>query len=410
MPSPTKRPVDTQRADSSAALTALHELIANDASGLSEKLQEHRLKLFPPKAEKTLRRFSSTETAKIIGVADSYLRQLTLEGKGPTPHTTAHGRRSYTFADIRALREFLDEGGKGDRRYLPQRKDDQHLQVICVANFKGGSAKTTTAAHLAQYLALRGYRVLAVDLDPQASLTALHGYQPEFDVGPDETLYGAIKYTEGRRAIRDVIKSTYFPGLDLIPGNIELMEFEHESPVALAEKKAGSSMFFSRVSQALAEVKDDYDIVIIDCPPQLGFLTLSALCAATALLVTVHPQMLDIMSMCQFLLMTSELLSVVAKAGGNMQYDWMRYLVTRHEPTDAPQSQMVAFMRSLFGERVLLNAMVKSTAISDAAITKQTLYEVTRDQFTRSTYDRALESMNQVNAEIERLVEQAWES
>lgn len=400
--------MDTRLADLTASVTMLHDVIAGDATGLSEKLQEHRLKLFPPKAQKTLRRFSSTETAKIIGVADSYLRQLTLEGKGPAPETTAHGRRSYSFGDIRALREFLDEAGKGERRYLPRRKGDEHLQIICVANFKGGSAKTTTSAHLAQYFALRGYRVLAVDLDPQASLTALHGYQPEFDLGPDETLYGAIKYREERRPTADVIKETYFPGLHLIPGNIELMEFEHESPVALSERKTDSPMFFSRVSQSLAEVADRYDIVILDCPPQLGFLTLSALCASTALLVTVHPEMLDIMSMCQFLLMTSELLGVVANAGADMQYDWMRYLVTRYEPTDGPQTQMVAFMRSLFGERVLTNAMVKSTAISDASITKQTLYEVTRDQFTRSTYDRALESMNQVNAEIEGLIEQAW--
>jgi chromosome partitioning protein len=409
MPSPKQTIVETTQAIPVAEM-AVHDLIAMDASVLSERLQEHRLKLFPPSAQKTLRRFSSTETAKIIGVADSYLRQLTLDGKGPTPETTAHGRRSYSFADIRALREFLDEAGKGDRRYLPQRKAHQHLQTICVANFKGGSAKTTTAAHLSQYLALRGYRVLAIDLDPQASLTALHGYQPEFDVGPDETLYGAIKFSDDRRSMRDVIKKTYFPGLDLVPGNIELMEFEHESPAARAQGRDQSSMFYTRVSQAILEVEDDYDIVIIDCPPQLGFLTLSALCAATALLVTVHPQMLDIMSMCQFLLMTSELLRVVARIAGGMQYNWIRYLVTRHEPTDAPQSQMVAFMRSLFGERVLLNAMVKSTAISDAAITKQTLYEVTREQFTRSTYDRALESMNQVNAEIERLIEQAWEA
>jgi chromosome partitioning protein len=386
----------------------LHHLITSDATGLSQKLQELRLRLNPPNAQKTLRRFSSTETAKIIGVADSYLRQLSIDGKGPAPETTSHGRRSYSFADIRALREFLEEAGKGDRRYIPQRKEGQHLQVICVANFKGGSAKTTTAAHLSQYLALRGYRVLAVDLDPQASLTALHGYQPEFDVGADETLYGAIKFSEGRRPISEVIKKTYFAGLDLIPGNIELMEFEHESPIALAEKKEGSTTFFARVSEALAEVENDYDMVVIDCPPQLGFLTLSALCAATALLVTVHPEMLDIMSMCQFLLMTSDFLSVVAAAGGNMQYDWMRYLVTRYEPTDGPQTQMVTFMRSLFGERVLTSAMVKSTAISDASLTKQTIYEVTREQFTRSTYDRALESVNQVNEEIEGLIEQAW--
>lgn len=389
-------------------LSAIHDVIATDAQGLSAKLHAHRMKLFPPAARKRLRRFSSGEAAKLIGVNDGYLRQLSLEGKGPQPETSPSGRRSYSFEDIQALRTFLDEGGKSGRRYLPHRQTGEHLQVLAVVNFKGGSGKTTSAAHLSQFMALRGYRVLAIDLDPQASLSALHGYQPEFDVGDNETLYGAIRYDESRRELSEIIKTTYFPNLDLVPGNIELMEFEHESPKSLAEKRPGDALFFARVAQALASVQDRYDIVIIDCPPQLGFLTLSALCAATAVLITVHPQMLDVMSMCQFLLMTSDLLAVVARAGGDMEYDWMRYLVTRYEPSDGPQTQMVAFMRSLFGERVLTNQMVKSTAISDAGITKQTLYEVSREQFTRSTYDRALEALNLVNGEIEQLVRKAW--
>ncbi|PPD41758.1 MAG: plasmid partitioning protein RepA [Methylocystis sp.] len=383
-------------------------MIAGDAQQLSAKLLAHRKKLFPPEARKTLRRFSSGEAAKLIGINDGYLRQLSLDGKGPQPETSPTGRRSYSFEDIQALRVFLDEGGKAGRRYLPRRGKSEHLQVISVANFKGGSGKTTTAAHLAQYLALHGYRVLAIDLDPQASLSALHGYQPEFDIGENETLYGAIRYDSSRRELKEVIRRTYFPGLDIIPGNIELMEFEHESPKALAEKKQGDALFFARVAQALGSVADDYDVVVLDCPPQLGFLTLSALCAATAVLITVHPQMLDLMSMCQFLIMTSDLLSVVAKAGGNMEYDWMRYLVTRFEPTDGPQTQMVAFMRSIFGERVLTSSMVKSTAISDAGITKQTLYEVPREQFTRATYDRAVEALGAVNGEIEGLIRTAW--
>ena len=93
---------------------------------------------------------------------------------------------------------------------------------------------------------------------------------------------------------------------------------------------------------------------------------MSALCAATAVLVTVHPQMLDVMSMCQFLLMTSDLLGVVAECRREHEYDWMRYLVTRYEPGDGPQNQMVAFMRSMFGDHVLNYPMLKSTAISDA--------------------------------------------
>ena len=391
-----------------SSLSDIHEVIASDARQLSAKLLAHRKKLFPPEARKTLRRFSSGEAAKLIGINDGYLRQLSLDGKGPQPETSPTGRRSYSFEDIQALRLFLDEGGKAGRRYLPRRGNGEHLQVISVANFKGGSGKTTTAAHLAQYLALYGYRVLAIDLDPQASLSALHGYQPEFDIGENETLYGAIRYDSARRELKEIIRRTYFPGLDIIPGNIELMEFEHESPKALAEKKQGDALFFARVAQALGSVADDYDVVVLDCPPQLGFLTLSALCAATAVLITVHPQMLDLMSMCQFLIMTSDLLAVVAKAGGNMEYDWMRYLVTRFEPTDGPQTQMVAFMRSIFGERVLTSSMVKSTAISDAGITKQTLYEVSREQFTRATYDRAVEALAAVNGEIEGLIRTAW--
>ncbi|SDR63986.1 chromosome partitioning protein [Rhizobiales bacterium GAS113] len=393
---------------SDLAPNAIHDLIATDARELSAKLHAHRMKLFPPAARKSLRRFSSGEAAKLIGINDGYLRQLSLEGKGPQPETSPTGRRSYSFEDIQNLRAFLDESAKSGRRYRPHRVDREHLQVIGVVNFKGGSGKTTTAAHLAQYLALQGYRVLAVDLDPQASLSALHGYQPEFDVNENETLYGAIRYDDARRELSDVIRPTYFSGLDIIPGNIELMEFEHETPKALALRQSGDPLFFARVAQALATVEDLYDVVVIDCPPQLGFLTLSALCAATAILIPVHPQMLDVMSMCQFLIMTSDLLAVVAKAGGNMNYDWMRYLITRYEPGDGPQTQMVGFMRSLFGERILTNNMLKSTAISDAGITKQTLYEISRDQFTRSTYDRAMESLESVNGEIQSLLRAAW--
>jgi chromosome partitioning protein len=118
--------------------------------------------------------------------------------------------------------------------------------------------------------------------------------------------------------------------------------------------------------------------------------------------------MLDVASMNQFLFMTSDLLGVVREAGGELNFDFLRYLVTRFEPNDGPQTQIVGFMRSLFGERVLTAPMLKSTAVSDAGLTKQTLYEVGRENFTRTTYDRAQEAMNAVNAEIEKLVHDAW--
>lgn len=387
------------------AKASITQLIAGDGRALSNELQILRQTLFPPASEKTLRSFSSGEAARLIGIGDAYLRQLSLGGKGPQPDTTAGGRRAYTLDQINELRRVLDEGSKG-RRYLPHRVEGEYCQVLSVVNFKGGSGKTTTAAHLAQYLALKGYRVLALDLDPQASLTALHGYQPEFDIGPNATIYGAIRYDDERRPLEEVILRTYFTGLHLIPGNLELMEFEHDTPRALAERKGEA--FFARVAAALDTVKSQYDVIVIDCPPQLGFLTLGALCASTGLLITVHPQMLDVMSMCQFLLMTSDLLSVVEGAGARIDYDFLRYVATRYEPSDAPQTQIVAFVRSLFRERVLTHSMLKSTAVSDAGLSKQTLYEIGRENFNKATYDRALEALDAVNGEIEGLMRAAW--
>jgi len=283
------------------------------------------------------------------------------------------------------------------------------MQTVACVNFKGGSAKTTTCLYLAQFLAMSGFRVLAVDLDPQASLSAMLGLQPEFDLKEGDTIYGAIRYDGVRRPVRDCIRRTYFDGLDLIPGNLELMEFEHETPRALAlGSRLPGGMFFERVGNALAEIESDYDIVVVDCPPQLGYLTLGALCAATALLITIHPQMVDVASMSQFLLMASDLMAVVRKAGGDLRHDFIRYVITRHEPHDGPQSQVVALLRSLFGEEVLAASAWKSTAIADAGLTKQSLYELERGAIGRATYDRAIESLEAVNSEILGLILRTW--
>jgi chromosome partitioning protein len=375
---------------------------------ISDNLNMLRLEQYPPDAEKGLRSFSLAEVADYLGVTQNHIKKLHLEGKGPVPATTSSGRRTYTAAQMLELRQFLDKNGRTDfKRYVPHRRAGEPLQVISVVNFKGGSGKTTTTAHLAQYLALTGHRVLAIDLDPQASLTALHGIQPELDKNP--SLFEALRYDDERKSIKDVIQATNFPGLDIVPANLELQEYEYQTPLAASNRNSPEGrLFFTRISNALKEVEDRYDVIVIDCPPQLGYLTLTALTASTSVLITVHPQMLDIMSMSQFLLMLGGILQSIKGAGARVKLNWFRYLVTRYEPTDGPQAQMVGFMQAMFNKRMLQYQMLKSTAISDAGITKQTLYEVEKNQFTRSTYDRALECLNAVNGEITGLIHKAW--
>lgn len=383
----------------------IDDLIAKNAQALSGQLTTLMNRLFPPQSQKALRHFSGGEVARILGITDGYLRQMMIAGDIVEPEKGAAGRRQYTLQRIHEIREHL---GRGKAAYIRKRNDQEHLQVIAVTNFKGGSGKTTTSTHLAQYLVLHGYRVLAIDLDPQASMSSLLGCQPELDQSENQTLYGAIRYDEKQVPLGSIIRHTYFTGLDLVSGNLELMEFEHDTPRMLADKKNHDSLFFARVARAIATVEKDYDVVVIDCPPQLGFLTLSALCAATGIVITINSQMLDVASMAQFLTMAAGLLSVVRAAGADLNYDFLRYAITRFEPNDGPQAQVAAFLRNLFGDLVLTNTMLKTTAISDAGLLKQTLYEISRDQLNKQTYDRAMDSMDTLNAEIEMTIRKAW--
>lgn len=391
------------------ASTSAH--ITQRAEALSARLRAVGERAFPPTAQKTLRSFSSGEVAEIVGVSDGYLRQLSIDGLGPTPDLGNGGRRSYSLEQINELRQYLAGARpKEAARFFPRRRSGEKLQIITVANFKGGSAKTTTSLYLAQGLALQGYRVLAIDLDPQASLSAMFGYQPEFDVAENTTLYGAIRYDDQRVTMKDVIRPTYFTGISIVPGNLELMEFEHQTPRFMLQNRGRpEDLFFRRVAGAIAQVEDDFDVVVVDCPPQLGFLTMGALNAATGMIVTVHPQMVDVASMSQFLLMTSDLVSVIEEAGGRLDYDFLRFLVTRHDPRDVPEQEIVGLMRDVFGSDVMAATAWKSTAIANAGLTKQSLYELTRGAVGRSTYDRAMESITAVNQEVVALLNEVWQ-
>lgn len=384
--------------------------LTQQAETLSAQLQSLSASLFPPTSKKRLRSFSSGEVAKIVGVSDGYLRQLSIDGFGPMPEILHGGRRAYSAGQVLDLRKYLADTRPRDALdFLPVRRPGDKLQIVAVANFKGGSAKTTTALYLSQYLALKGQRVLAIDLDPQASLSSMFGYQPEFEIGENETIYGALRYDASRRPMAEVVRETYFDGISLVPGNLELMEFEHNTPQAMMQGGLrGNDVFFRRLSACIEQVSDEFDIVVIDCPPQLGYLTMGALNAATSLLVTIHPQMVDVASMSQFLLMTSDLMEVIEAAGGSLDYDFIRYVVTRHDPNDVPETQIVALLRNLFGDDVLRATAWKSTAIANAGLTKQSLYELDKGAVGRGAYDRALESVDAVNAEILELVRKVW--
>jgi chromosome partitioning protein len=379
--------------------------ISANATRLSDALNHHMRNSFQPESRKTLRKFHPAEVSELTGISMSNLRTRHQEGDFPEVETDSRGRRLYSAEEIDQIRRVMARTGRNGEAYLPGRRDGDGLQIISIVNFKGGSSKTTTAIHLAQRYALRGYRVLAVDMDPQASLTTMFGYRPEIEFAESGTVYDALKY-EDPVPLSQVVRKTYFHNLDLAPAGLLLSEYETETAYALQHKV--DPPFTQRLAIALDEIEANYDLVIIDCPPQLGFTTMTALLASTGLLITVVPSMLDVASMAQFLEMAGETVRTLEEATGPIDWSFLKYLVARFEPTDVPQSQMAGFLRSILLDQVLTTPMLKSTAISDAGMTQQTIYELEPSQVVKKTLDRILESVNGVADEFEKTIQQAW--
>lgn len=149
---------------------------------------------------------------------------------------------------------------------------------IAIANQKGGVGKTTTSINLAAGLAYLRKRVLLVDFDPQGNATQGLGYRVGLN---DSTVYDAILNDEVD--IRDCVKSLSKPPLHLLPANITLAGADLE----LAKIEEGRE---SLLKNELAKIEDNYDFIIIDCPPSLGLLNTNALSAADSVLIPVQSE------------------------------------------------------------------------------------------------------------------------
>lgn len=391
-------------------LPVLHSKLKADAALLSGALERMSKLFLAPKEEKTLRTFTSSEVADLLRVSDGYLRKSHFDNKIPEVEQGPGGKRQYTAEAILDIRKILAQTAKDPFQFLPGRREGDRLQIWSTVNFKGGSSKTTTTVTLAMRLALRGYRVLVVDADPQASLTTFFGYQPEIDFRHGGTLYDAIRYNDGeatRSSITSVLRKTYFPGLDLVPSGIMLSEFETETPTALS--RGEQPVFFNRIRDALRQVEDDYDLVLIDCPPQLGYVTMSAVCASTSLLMTITPERVDLASASQFLMMASGVMEVLHNNGAAGAYDNFAYLLTRFDTSISAQQDLAEWLRELLASSVIPTPFVKSSAVSEAGLSQRTIYEVDLSAVkNRKTYERALESAIGFANDIERLIQSAW--
>lgn len=401
---------------------------------------------FSPSEVKVLRPFSIWEISTFMFdvPADTLRKKLVEDPSLPQGVVEEEGRqRWFSLSEINELRRRVRFRGK---KLLPERPKGRALRVA-VSNFKGGVGKTVVAQHLANAAALDGYRVLVVDFDPQATLTHSMGL---VEVKEWNTVWGIMCRDLCREADRimetyddpadcpypasdelpkdvqeigtmraqDFIQSTAWPTIDIIPSCANAAFVEFASAQYRSLHKAWS--FFGCVARYLDELPEDqYDLVIFDCPPAIGYQSLNAAFAADILYIPSGPGYWEYDSTTSFLGQLGDALQEISEGFAKIAEDAgislpkqfldIRVLMTRFEASNPLHAAMLQAFRNVFGADVCQNPIEMTRAVEQSGRFQMSVYEQDYREMTRETWKRARQSFDNAYQEFKSTMLKAWE-
>jgi len=220
-------------------------------------------------------------------------------------------------------------------------------RIIAVANQKGGVGKTTSTVNIGAALAEMGLRVLLVDLDPQGNASTGVGIETR---GLEHSMYHVLMQDE---QLDNVVEPTDVKGLFVAPASLDLAGAEIELVPAFSREQ--------RLKRAIAEVIDDYDYVLVDCPPSLGLLTVNGLAAADEVLVPIQCEYYALEGLGQLLRNVD-----MVKKNLNPELDLSTILCVMYDARTKLSDQVVSEVRDHFGDKVLRSVIPRNVRVSEA--------------------------------------------
>jgi len=373
-----------------ALLKELEDVVAN----VDRVIDHIKTNLFAPTGEKQFKKlFKISEAADLIYRSKSAIRKAEADGFIESCRAENSRYRGFSLDQLSAARSYFGSE--------PRLGSNEEAEILAVQNFKGGVAKTTISVHLAQWLAIRGFRVLLIDLDSQASSTAMFGYTPDIEIQEADTI---APYIYGdQRTLHYAIRKTHIPNLSLIPSNLQLYQAEYHIQAMHQE-----TPIYSYLTSALEDIKSEFEVIIIDPPPALGMFSLNTMVAATSMVIPMPPRMLDFTSSMQFFNMMKETLGdIQERIGTELDYNFLKIIISKKkqrlndEKNARAEDDIVALAKKLLGKKWMIeNAIYESSAIDNAVNQFSTLYEVEGPAASSQSHRMALEAMDAVFEEV----------
>lgn len=372
--------------------------IADQAQRAMAMMEQIRLAMLAPTARKTAPTFSLSQLAALLNVEKGSISHRMTKADLPAGRLNAAGsRREFTLAEVRTwVRDY-----RRDRL----RSAGSDAVTISIGNFKGGVSKTTTAVTLAQGLSLLGHRVLVIDTDPQGSLTTLFGILPDTEVEETDTILPLAMGQE--TSIRYAIRPTYWDGIDLVSAAPLLFGAEFALPARQTQEPGFE--FWRVLDLGIDDVRDEYDVIVIDTPPALSYTTINAFMASDGLIMPLPPNALDFASASQFWSLFSDLSNeLLTKRGLEKSFDFIHVLLARVDATDAASNVVRQWIGQTYAEKVLPVEIPKTAVTGVASAEFGTLYDVSKYDGSARTFKRARDAYDNFVGHIDQAIQAVW--
>jgi len=372
------------------------EDIEAQAQRIAGMMDHIRTAMLAPTATKLAPALGSAQLADLCGVDKSKIAYRLTRGDLPVGSIQGN-RREWSMGEAQLWsRDFRSEH---------MRPKGAAGITITVANFKGGVAKTTSAVTLAQGLSMRGHKVLLLDLDPQGSATTLFGVLPDAEVDTEHTAMPLFAGDEDDLAY--AIRTTYWPSIDLVCAAPLLYGAEFVLPARQA--KDPGFEFWRVLDRGLDTLREAYDVIVIDTPPSLSYVTINALMAADGVIMPLPPSALDFASSAQFWDLFSDLCNqLIRSRGKNKSFEFIDVLLSRVEASDAASSVVRQWVLEGYGDKVLPIEIPKTAVAATASAEFGTVYDLPRGSVSSKTFARARDAYDRMCELVEQQIRAVW--